>query len=86
LSPSKDDAYCGLGVLLFQKGDALGATTELLKAQSIDPSDSTSYYDLGAVYQKSGQSVAAADEFKKALELKPGDPDTIAALQILGSQ
>jgi Flp pilus assembly protein TadD len=86
LSPSKDDAYCGLGVLLFQKGDALGATTELLKAQSIDPSDSTSYYDLGAVYQKSGQSVAAADEFKKALELKPGDPDTIAALEILGSQ
>jgi Flp pilus assembly protein TadD len=82
----KDDAYCGLGVLLFQQGDFLGATVEFLKAQRIDPLDSTPYYDLGSVYAKFGRAEAAADQFSKALHLKPGDPDTIAALHALGSR
>src|ERR1700744_754008 len=85
LSPMNDDAYCGLGVLLFQLGDTQAATAEFLKAQRIDPSDATPYYDLGAVYAKLGRAAAAADEFREALELNPGDPQTITALQALGS-
>ena len=81
----KDEAYCGLGVLLFELGDTQAATAEFLKAQRIDPSDATPYYDLGAVYAKLGRAAAAADEFREALELNPGDPQTITALQGLGS-
>jgi tetratricopeptide (TPR) repeat protein len=87
LAPPKDDvAYCGLGVLLFQEGDLVGASVQFLKAQKINPLDPTSYYDLGSVYGKSGRPDAAANQFRKALELNPGDVDTITALNALGAR
>jgi Flp pilus assembly protein TadD len=70
LAPGKDDAYCGLGVVLFREGNSLGAILQFMKAERADPLDSTPYYDLGGIYQK-------------ALTLSPGDTDTMAALRSL---
>jgi protein O-mannosyl-transferase len=86
LAPAKDDAYCGLGVLLFQEGNSLGAALQFMKAQRADPTDSTPYYDLGAVYQKLGKVDVAESFYKKVLDLRPGDPDATAALRRLDRQ
>ncbi len=83
LAPGKDDAYCGLGVVLFREGNSLGAILQFMKAQRADPLDSTPDYDLGGIYQKLGKLDVAAGYYKKALELSPGDTDTIAALRSL---
>jgi Flp pilus assembly protein TadD len=86
LAPGKDDAYCGLGVVLFREGNSLGAILQFMKAQRADPLDATPYYDLGGVYQKLGKLDVAADYYKKALALSPGDTDTVAALRSLESK
>jgi Flp pilus assembly protein TadD len=86
LAPGKDDAYCGLGVVLFQEGNPSGAIVQFIKAQQADPLDSTPYYDLATVYQHLGRFDAAVILYRKVLELKPGEPSATAALHRLESR
>jgi Flp pilus assembly protein TadD len=86
LSPGLEDAYCDLGVLLFQERRVGEATTFLTKALQLNPNDPTAYYDLAAIYQSVGKRDLALVFYKKVLKVRPADPDTVLKLMQLESE
>jgi Flp pilus assembly protein TadD len=64
-------AWCSLGLLFKNSGDAKGAVDAFKRVTDIDPSDADSWYFLGASYAENRQYSEAMAAFQHALKLNP---------------
>jgi Flp pilus assembly protein TadD len=58
------------GIELRKKGMLEEATSNYLKALSVDPEDEVLYYNLGRVYYEQGDPEKAKDQLQRALKIK----------------
>jgi Tfp pilus assembly protein PilF len=71
LDPRLPTAYCGLGVIYLEQGNALMAAREFRGAVEFDPNYVTAYYYLGLAYEVLGDHAGAIGAFRTALTLAP---------------
>ena len=73
--PDCTDALNYLGILRFQRGDAIEAETLLRRAISIQPDDPGPHNNLANILRTGGDVEAALPFYARAAELAPDDPE-----------
>ena len=74
------DAHFYLGVVLFQRGDFVGAAAAFRRATELKPDYAVAYYNLGQCLTKQGDRPGALAAFRAAVENKPFYSEAHAAL------
>ncbi|OFV79899.1 MAG: hypothetical protein A2W26_07745 [Acidobacteria bacterium RBG_16_64_8] len=69
----EESAYEGIGVTLWNKGDPVGARTNLEKALSLDDNNDYAHWALGAVLDEQGDYEAALPHLERAVALVPNN-------------
>jgi len=68
-NPNLQEVHYNLGVVLYERGDLLGAYQSYKKAISLKRDDVNAYYNLGIVLQNQGLFAAAIDSYEQAINL-----------------
>ena len=75
LDPSFPGAYYDLGVLLLERGDAVGASEALKEALHLDANDAAAHNDFGLALNRMGDVRQASLEFSEAIRLDPANKE-----------
>ena len=73
---STADAYCNLGVLMWQKQELAKAINYLTSSLKEEPRHYEAHYNLANVYSETGSHDLAKIHFEVAIEIEPGFPDS----------
>ena len=73
VDPDFAEAYVGLGVILLQRGDAVGAEAEFQMAVGKNPKQVNALANLGALAVQRGQYVVAVSYYRRAIGGDPAD-------------